>query len=328
MHKFTIITIRKSYGRHTDVYVDFENEILKYTEWKPVKAPNKYFQRFFYLFLLPRFKKKKYNFNLPHFVKKKHLFALMSGTEYGKIFLKYSFKAKLKVLYMFDPWPTVNNINENALRSYKINIAFISAKQAVEHFNSLNFPDFTAYWIPEGVKSESYKYLDYKDKSIDILQYGRQWKWLHDEIHTFCNKNNIKYEFPNHDDFNKSQFKTRSLLIDAMAKSKIVICVPRNITNPDQIGDQSTLTTRYFECMSSKCIIWGKAPQELIELFGYNPVVEIEMNSPQKQLATILANYNSYIPLVEKNYSLVIQNHQWKNRIEEITNILSELKNE
>lgn len=323
MQQFHLIKIAKNYGRHTDVYVDFENQILKHTGWNSIKAPNKYLQYFYYTFILPKLKSRKFNFNRSFFKSKKYLFAIMSGTEYGKIFLQYSFKAKLKVLYMFDPWPTVNQINENALRSYKINIAFISARQAVKHFNSLNIPEFIAYWIPEGVRSESYKFYDYNKKSIDLLQYGRQWIWLHNEIYTFCNENNIIYEFPNNEDFNKAQFNTRNLLVDALAKTKIVVCVPRNITHFEQIGNQSTLTTRYFECMSSKCLILGIAPQELIELFGYNPVIEIDTGNPHKQLLSLIKDYDSYIPLIEKNYQTVIQNHQWKNRIFDMVKILS-----
>ena len=74
--------------------------------------------------------------------------------------------------------------------------------------------------------------------------------------------------------------------------------------------------------MSSKCLIWGKAPQELIELFGYNPVIEVDMNDTQNQLLNLIKDYDSYIPLIEKNYQTVIKNHQWKNRIIDFENIL------
>lgn len=321
--KFQLVIIKDNYGRHTDVYVDFENQILQHTAWKAIKSPNKYLRWLYDKCIFEKLSYRQFNFDLPFFNSKKYLFALISGTEYSKIFLQYSFKANFKVLYMFDPWPTVNRLNENALRSYKINIAFISAKDAVEYFNSLNIAGFKAYWIPEAVNSDSYKYYTFSDKSIDIIQYGRQWDWLHNKIEPFCKEKNITYAYPNDKNFIKSQFKTRNLLVEALAKSKIAVCVPRNITHSDQVGNLTTLTTRYFECMSSKCLIWGKAPQELIELFGYNPVIEIDLNKPEEQLFDLIDNYKAYIPLIEKNYRNVIQNHQWKNRIEDMLEILS-----
>ena len=315
MKNFQFIKIRKSHGGHMDVYDDFEKQLMEISGWKFIKSPNKYVQRIFQSLILPKLKQRQFNFNLPHVRSPKYLFALLSGTEYSKIFLQYSFKAKLKVLYMFDPWTILNQLNENALRSYKVNIAFISAKQAVSYFNSINIPGFKAYWIPEAINSSLCKYSNYTEKNIDVIQYGRQWKWLHDKIEPFCNAQKINYSF-------QTKFEPRNVILDTIAKSKITVCVPRILTHPEQ-GTLSTLTWRYFECMSSKCLIWGKAPSELVELFGYNPVIEIDMENPEKQLQELIANYSSYIPLIEKNYALVIAKHQWNNRIDDMLEILN-----
>ena len=58
-----------------------------------------------------------------------------------------------------------------------------------------------------------------------------------------------------------------------MSKIKIVVSFPQNITNPKKAGDIETLTQRYWESMLSRNIIVGQAPEELIELIGYNPVI-------------------------------------------------------
>lgn len=36
-----------------------------------------------------------------------------------------------------------------------------------------------------------------------------------------------------------------------------------------------TLTQRYCECMFSRMVMEGHAPQELIDFIGYNPVIEL-----------------------------------------------------
>jgi hypothetical protein len=56
----------------------------------------------------------------------------------------------------------------------------------------------------------------------------------------------------------------------------------------------------------------------MIELFGYNPVVEIDPDAPVEQLNTILNHYMDYIPLIEKNYETVSKYHTWENRWEQI----------
>ena len=193
--KFQLVVIKDNYGGHTDVYVDFENQILQQTRWKKIKAANKYLQRLYNIFILPKLKYRQFNFDYPSDNQNKCLFASISGTEYSKIFLQYSFKAKLKAIYMFDPWPTVNKINENAIRSYKINIAFISAKQTIDHFNSLGINNFRAYWIPEAINSNNFRHCNLNDKSIDLLQYGRHWQWLHENLELFCKEKKIIYEY-------------------------------------------------------------------------------------------------------------------------------------
>ena len=223
---------------------------------------------------------------------------------------------------MFDAWPTMNEFNENAFRSFKINIAFFTSKQAVEYFNSKGLQDFKSFWVPEGVQSNRFKYKEYHEKEIDIIQYGRQWEWLNQILIPYCTNNNILFEYNKNEKLTTIQFMSRDTFVDTLSKSKIAVCAPRSITHPELANNLSTLTTRYFECMSSKCLIWGIAPSELIELFGYNPIIEIDIENPVKQLNEMLSNYNSYIPLIEKNYANVISNHQWKNRIEEIMSIL------
>ena len=55
-------------------------------------------------------------------------------------------------------------------------------------------------------------------------------------------------------------------------------------------GKIETLTQRYWECMLSRCLIVGRAPFELINLIGYNPVIEVEWGNESEQLLRILNN--------------------------------------
>jgi hypothetical protein len=88
------------------------------------------------------------------------------------------------------------------------------------------------------------------------------------------------------------------------------------------------MTLRYLQAMSSKCLIIGILPDEMRDLFEYMPIIEIDFSDPINQILIILENYNQYIDLIEKNYSEVIKNHQWKNRWYNMSElILTELNN-
>jgi hypothetical protein len=318
-----IVTMRHKRGMHADVYEDFEADFIRLTGWKPLKGSFNFLERIFEKFLLPRLRYRTLPFDLPSLDRKSVYFSSLSGVEYIKIFQHYSFQAKLKVVYQFDSWTHDNAVNENAFRSFKINIAFISIKKAAEYFNSLKIPDFTAYWIPEAVTCARYRWRDYAEKDIDFLQYGRRWEWLHEQLLPFCKTKDLNYQYPRDKDHHKSQFRDRQALLDALSKAKIVICVPKTITHP-VIHDLSTLTTRYFECMASKCLILGHAPADLIDLFGYNPVVDVDYSDPAGQLKHLMDQYIEFVPLIEKNYRVTQEGHQWKNRVTEMMEIIDQ----
>ncbi|MGB2429647.1 MAG: hypothetical protein ACPIGG_09190, partial [Akkermansiaceae bacterium] len=60
----------------------------------------------------------------------------------------------------------------------------------------------------------------------------------------------------------------------------------------------------------------------MVELFGYNPVIEIDMGDPVGQLRSILDHFDDHVALIEKNYQEAISKHTWKNRWEQIAKII------
>jgi arginyl-tRNA synthetase len=87
-------------------------------------------------------------------------------------------------------------------------------------------------------------------------------------------------------------------------------------------GNVETLTQRYWECMLTKTIILGHAPQELIEFAGYNPVIEIEWNDVGQQIDQILLNIESYQELVDKNFEFARKFASWDIRATKMIELL------
>jgi hypothetical protein len=52
----------------------------------------------------------------------------------------------------------------------------------------------------------------------------------------------------------------------------------------------------------------------MVELFGYNPIIEVDFENPCDQLNMIIQNYQNYFGLIEKNYQILKSQHLWENR--------------
>ena len=181
-------------------------------------------------------------------------------------------------------------------------------------------PRTSCHWIPEGINPESYHFLSLPEKDIDVLQLGRRYNHYHQLIVAPLAQADRVYLYEK--EAGQIIFPTRVEYLDALARSRISICVPATLTHPEKAGGIETMTTRYLQSMLSKCLIVGHAPQETIELFGYNPIVEIDEQAPVAQIQFILKNIAEYSPLVEKNYRTVLAHHTWQHRWGQIASVL------
>ena len=115
------------------------------------------------------------------------------------------------------------------------------------------------------------------------------------------------------------------MLIDALADSKITICLPRSVNQPEIAQGIETFTQRYWECMLSRVVIIGKAPKELIDILGYNPVIDLDKDHFAEQVLDVLGHLEDYQNLVDKNRKMALRFGDWKNRVEFMRQKLQEL---
>ena len=111
---------------------------------------------------------------------------------------------------------------------------------------------------------------------------------------------------------------TNEQLYQAMGDAKVTITLPRSVTQPEIAGDIETLTQRYWECMLSRMVMLGHAPKELVDLIGYNPVVELDVEHTAEQVQEILAHIEDYQPLVDKNRETALKMGDWSVRMQEV----------
>ena len=250
-----------------------------------------------------------------------HLFTVMMGLDEMK-WRPFGLSCHhVKSVYLFDAWPKDYNKIVDFCCKYKIDYLFVTSKQSTNRLSEL-MPDVCVRYVPEAVRVERYSQSDYSSRTIDVLAMGRKWDDYHNRIVDGLKSLGKNYLYEK--EKGRVIFSDRNSLINGLSSSKISICVPSSITHPERAGDVETMTVRYLESMASKCLVLGMAPAEMVELFGYNPVIQIDLDNPVNQIADILNHYFDYIPLIEKNYQVVKQYHTWTNRYEQMNMVWKE----
>ena len=201
-----------------------------------------------------------------------------------------------------------------AVEAHDIKLIFVTSRQATERLNKISNSRYACDWVPEAVRGGEVSF------QTDVRASDRcypVWKTLAANI-MIGSKGSvvIRESFTDTNPRRASRSSRRAPeFLDGLADAKISICVPSAITDPERSGDISTMTWRYLESMASKCLVLGRAPLEMKELFDYDPIIEIDLNRPGEQLLELLTDLPRYQELIEKNYDHVRRHHQWRNRI-------------
>lgn len=238
------------------------------------------------------------------------------GKHLLKASLPYAFHGEI-IPMLWDCWPYTWDVLERDIRLLKCKTVFITASDVVNEM-SKRMPEVNFVHVPEGVDINDYISGDIlENRSIDIFELGDKHYYYHkklmdgklgDRFNFAYSKNkgesNLNLTFNSWDSFTKN-----------LADTKILIAFPLSLRNPRLDGTVETLTIRYWEGMLSRCIILGHCPKELIDLVGYNPVIEVDFVNPVNQIENIITNISNYQQLVDKNYDAALKHASWNNRM-------------
>jgi hypothetical protein len=123
-------------------------------------------------------------------------------------------------------------------------------------------------------------------RSLTVLELGRKLERVHARIvgplreaevaHRFATRGSSTILFPGVDG-----------LYAGLADTAIALCYPKSDTHPDQAGGVETMTQRYLEFIGSGCLAVGRAPRELVDLFGFDPVIALDESDPAGHILAI-----------------------------------------
>lgn len=213
--------------------------------------------------------------------------------------------------FVWDCWPCYFEKMCSWVEKHQVRTAIFTSSQTAERMQQ-RFTKMNIMYCPEAVDTSLYQEGELLNKrNIDVLEFGRSNKnvlkmELPESVHRVCTKQNGKAFFSNEQ------------LFEAMGNSKIAIALPRSVTEPKKAGDIETLTQRYWECMLSRIVMVGHAPKELVELIGFNPVIELDRECPNEQVINILAHIEDYQGLVDKNRETALRMGDWTIRIKDV----------
>jgi len=223
----------------------------------------------------------------------------------------------------FDCWPKDYELWFDLFCRHRIRLAFFTARQSCEYFQK-RLPQMSCHWLPEAADPTEYQSSNSMvERSIDVLELGRKSEQYNSAIQEPLERAGFIHKFRTVGQ--RRIFPTKSDLMAAWADTKISICFPKIMTDPEKSGGIETVTFRYFESIASRCLIVGHCPEELKSLFGYNPVVEADMDNPSQQILTILCKIDSYQWFVEKNHQRMLEVGSWDVRVKTMVSTLSSL---
>ncbi|WP_159816299.1 glycosyltransferase [Cyanobium sp. Copco_Reservoir_LC18] len=246
------------------------------------------------------------------------IFAVMMGMKISNC-LPWSMSRAKKYVFLFDAWPGQYDKITRFVHKYSVDVLYVTALQSQEVL-SAKLGSSRVKYVPEGISPELYSSSDSLDKKLDVINLGRTLESHHNALSAIQDNRQRTYlsgvrKFPTHQEMSA-----------ALASARISICFPANQTHPARAGNVSTMTLRYLEAMASKCLIVGSTPHDMRHLFDYDPVIQADLDAPVEQIDHILKHYDSYLPLVERNYREVLTKHTWERRWHEILDMTPELK--
>jgi hypothetical protein len=207
------------------------------------------------------------------------------------------------------------------LRRYDLAAVVCSSRAATEALQAA-LPDTQVHCVLEAVNAHEFNGgRALADRRLHVLEAGRRYDAWHGAVRDPLAAGGFRHVYegtkgrlaiPSHDRF-----------LEALSDAAIGVCFPSSMTHPARSGGFEAVTRRYFEYMASGALLFGHAPQDLVDWCGYNPVIEVDLADAAEQVLGVLSDLPSYQPLVDRNRQLVNARGTWNDRAALITDIFA-----
>jgi hypothetical protein len=260
------------------------------------------------------FRRLAFKYNIPTFWNSKHIAELRFVQPISinfDTFPGYIYNEIIPVIW--DCWPSIFQKTCQWLKKHHVQTAVFTASQTADCMKK-QFPDMDILAITEGIDVDRFdEGLVLTERIIALYEIGSVQRGMFRK----------KYPKDYKSLFNKPEewsIRTHEEYKRVLQNSQLTVIFPRSITEPEAAQGVETLTQRYWECMLSRILMIGHAPQELTELIGYNPVIEMDINHGLEQVESILSDISNpkYQELVNHNRETALRMGSWDIRMKQV----------
>lgn len=188
------------------------------------------------------------------------------------------------------------------LRPLRPPAVFVTAQQSACVLEE-SLPDSMVIHLPEATRISRHDAgLRLADRTVGVLELGRRHRTWHDAI---TRPVQMHSPLPHLYEPEPGQlvYPDEHALRRGLSNAVISVCFPSSLTHPQRSGRVETMTQRYLESMASGCLLLGHAPAELVDLMGFNPVIEVDWDDPARQVLDILASPDRFQPVADRALS-------------------------
>lgn len=193
----------------------------------------------------------------------------------------------------FDCWGPEFPRWEATLRRHRVPLAFFSARDAAAHF-ARAIPGMETVWLPEAVDPSRFTPgVPLAARGIKVLELGRKFERVHGKIREPLRERGHRHVY-SLDGANTVLFAGVDALFKGLGDTAIALCFPKTVTHPEKAGGVETMTQRYLEFIGSGTLAVGTSPREIVDLFGFDPVIALDEKDPAGQLLAILDDLGAW----------------------------------
>jgi hypothetical protein len=224
------------------------------------------------------------------------------------------------VPWVYDCWGPQIPLWHTSLRRLRCTHIFCSAKLAIDRLRE-GLPRATFHWLPEAADPNWYNpKKSLAERSVSLLEIGRRHPRFHASAKPVMEHEKLTHLYAEGDEY---MFHNATGLHAVLADTVALCCYPKTSTHPKEAGGIETFTLRYFEAIANRCICVGTCPRELIDLFGFNPVIEVNPDTAGEQLREVLRAPDAYQSHVDRCYARYLEVGTFDHRVREMLAVLS-----
>lgn len=227
----------------------------------------------------------------------------------------------IPIPFAWDVWEPDWEAWVEHLKHVEAPLVMTTARQSAQYL-ATQLDGAEVVWMPEAIDPRPYQAgRQLSERSTDVLELGRGSAAWHSSVSERLESEGRRHLYQKQD--GSLVFNSRSDLYAGLADAKLSICFPSSSTHPLRSGSVNTMTMRYLESFASRCLVLGESPEELSDLFGFDPVIHVEPGNEAEQVERILASVGQLQGLADRARKRTLEVGTWETRANAILAVLS-----